>query len=97
MKNMPAVIVSSVVILFLGAMFSAPPSAAPVGLYQHSAEFGGFDRWGCEVECRRAYGGYEWAPPRLRQGGYYGYADCIQRCERKFWKSFDKESDDILD
>jgi hypothetical protein len=96
MRNMWAVVGSSLLIIFLSAMFTAAPSAARVDLFRDAAGFGGFDRWECEAECRRIYGGEEWAPPRLGEGGYFGYASCIQRCERKYWKSFDKESDDLL-
>ncbi|MEJ2716198.1 MAG: hypothetical protein P8182_03530 [Deltaproteobacteria bacterium] len=93
MKKMPAVIGSCVVILLLSSMFSAAPFAAPVDLLQYRA---GFDRSECEAECRRAYGGYEWAAPPLGEGGYYGYARCIMDCQRKFWKVFDKESEDLF-
>jgi hypothetical protein len=94
MRNMLAVIGSGVVILLLGGMFSAAPCAARVDLFQST---GGFDRSECEAECRRAYGGYEWAPPALGRGDYWGYASCILKCERKFWKAFDKESDDLFE
>lgn len=92
MKHMPLVIAGSVILLVATGMFSATLFAERVDLFQSA---GGFDRWDCEVECRRAYGGYEWAPPRLGEAGYYGYARCIQNCERKFWKAFDKESEEL--
>lgn len=58
-----------------------------------------FDLTACEEECRSRYG-YElfWRggyPPR-GSGSYWVYTKCLQNCNRRFWKEFDKETDDML-
>jgi hypothetical protein len=50
-----------------------------------------FDRETCERDCRERYG---LEPYRRGRGGprddYYLYARCIQDCETKFWKEYDR-------
>jgi hypothetical protein len=91
MRPMPLAIGSSIILVLTG-IFSVTPFAAPVDLFQSAP---GIDRSECEADCRRAYGGYEWAAPPLSEGAFYGYASCYQRCERRFWKAFDKEAEKL--
>ncbi len=43
----------------------------------------------CKVDCNEAYGGLDIFPsPRAPQG----HADCMLKCERRFWKDFDKDT-----
>jgi hypothetical protein len=57
----------------------------------------------CEQDCRSRFGVDPYADVQFRggRGGggsgfpYYAYANCIQQCNTKFWKRFDKEMDDI--
>jgi hypothetical protein len=54
----------------------------------------GFDREGCEADCRAQFGVDLYARS-FRGGsrpGYYAYAQCIQNCETRFWKDFDRRS-----
>jgi len=62
----------------------------------------GTDLAACEQECRSSFGvdPYSRSDPILQwRGGdtglYYAYAQCIQRCNDKFWKEFDKNMDDL--
>ncbi len=59
----------------------------------------GFDLQDCEQECRSIYGvdpysqaGW-WGGRNYDKGLYYQYARCIQRCNKKYWKEFDRETD----
>ena len=57
-----------------------------------------FDLAACEQECRMRYG-YElyWRRyPPSGGGSYWVYTKCLQNCNRRFWKEFDKETDDLL-
>jgi hypothetical protein len=54
----------------------------------------------CQQDCRSRFGYDVYANPQWRRGpgrsgSYYAYAACIADCNRKFWKSFDKEMDDL--
>lgn len=57
---------------------------------------GNFDKETCEQNCRSLYG----VTPYHRRGGghgdnrgrYYVYAQCIQDCNTKFWKEFDRRT-----
>jgi hypothetical protein len=53
----------------------------------------GFDREGCEADCRDQFGisPYAWGFGD-RTPGYYAYARCIQGCENSFWKDFDRRT-----
>ncbi|MEJ2718778.1 MAG: hypothetical protein P8182_16895, partial [Deltaproteobacteria bacterium] len=58
----------------------------------------------CQEECRIRYsyelfggGGGGGGGRGSGVGAYYGLARCVERCKLKFWKDFDKESDDLLD
>lgn len=68
--------------------------AQPVPLYSDGV---GFDKADCEQECRSRFGvdfyslhfwGGGWD-----QGRYRLYARCIQECNRRFWREFDRETD----
>ncbi|MGB6066656.1 MAG: hypothetical protein WBG50_17765 [Desulfomonilaceae bacterium] len=64
-----------------------------------------FDRDGCEQDCRERYGlspySDEDSPPQVEeqgwgggggyQPGYYLYANCIARCNRIYWRQFDRK------
>ncbi len=57
-----------------------------------------FNLAACEEECRRRYGYdlYLMRYPGRGGGAYRIYTKCVQDCNRKFWKAFDKEMDDML-
>ena len=84
----PIVAITLGILLLTGILVAMPAASLADGFLQDKD---GFDREYCEAECRRAYGGYEWAPPHLGSSGQLGYNTCILKCNRQFWKSFDKE------
>lgn len=58
----------------------------------------GFDREACEQDCRSRYGvdPYElqqWSRPG--RPGYWAYASCIQQCNTRYWKEFDRRMRDL--
>lgn len=57
----------------------------------------GFDKEGCEADCRSQFG-YDLYGRGFRGGsrpGYYAYAQCIQACNTRFWKDFDRRSREL--
>ena len=56
-----------------------------------------FDREGCESDCKSRFGFELYAGSG--QGGrnpmYYAYAACIQECNQRFWKDFDRRTRDL--
>ena len=58
-----------------------------VGLHQDS-----FDRETCLQDCRERYG--PWAGGRDDPRGRL-YAQCVQDCERQFWKDYDRRMRDL--
>lgn len=78
------------------------PAQAPVETNDYGE---GFDLEECEQECRSWFGidPYGSVEPNFRggggygpPGGYYAYASCIQDCNRKYWKLFEKETERLL-
>jgi hypothetical protein len=56
---------------------------------------GSFDRESCEEDCRSRYGltPYElqhWGRGGGSRGWYNLYAECIQKCNARFWKEVDR-------
>jgi hypothetical protein len=60
-----------------------------------------FDRESCEQDCRSRFGvdlyelhrgGFRGGPG---SGGYYQYASCIQSCNTRFWRDFDRNTRDL--
>ena len=85
----------------LGVMIVSVPLWGDLAHAQIFKEYGqGFDLSACEWECKLRYGLWplaEGLDDELQFKGYYGYATCIQRCNRQYWKHFDKESEQLLD
>jgi hypothetical protein len=78
-----AVLVSAVLVL----------SQAPVvGAAELGASWDQFEQ--CKINCNESYGGLDVFPPGLRRGGTLGWSNCVLACERKYWKQFDKDTDD---
>ncbi|MBI5571900.1 MAG: hypothetical protein HY914_18295 [Desulfomonile tiedjei] len=62
----------------------------------------GPDLAACQQECRSRFGvdPYSRSDASLQwrggdSGMYYAYAQCIQNCNDRFWKEFDKNMDDL--
>ncbi len=58
-----------------------------------------FDKETCEQDCRSRFGvdlyagwGFGSSNP-----GYYAYAQCIQECNQRFWRSFDERIRNLED
>ncbi len=54
-----------------------------------------FDRNQCEDECRARFGMATYGRYGSRPPAYYLLADCLRKCDRRFWKDFDRRSRDI--
>ncbi len=86
--------------LALGGFFAAAPAQAPVEMN----DFGeGFDLQDCEQYCRSWFNVDPYGAVTPQRGGwggsgrgYYAYASCIQECNRKYWKNFDKETEGTI-
>jgi len=69
-----------------------------------SDEAGSFDRQSCEQTCRHRYGvspipgfgeqGWERRADNYHPG-YYLLAECIDGCNRQFWRNFDRKMENI--
>jgi hypothetical protein len=67
-------------------------------------EFGNFDREGCEQSCRSRYGvgPLPYAEEQAWRGGgggyqpgYYLYAQCVDSCNRQYWRAFDRKMENL--
>ena len=60
----------------------------PATSHAQGADF--FDKFRqCKIDCNEAFGGLDIFPsPRAPQG----HADCVLKCERRFWKDFDRDT-----
>jgi hypothetical protein len=95
MKTVIAILsVAMLMVVVAGISALAPPNSRADAFMKDA---NGFDYEYCQAECRRAYGGYEWAAPALRPGNTFGYNNCLLACERKQWKALDRETDRELD
>jgi len=60
-----------------------------------------YDREGCEQRCRSIFGvspysaDLQWGWGSGSRPGYYAYAACIQTCNNRFWKEFDRRMGEI--
>lgn len=83
------------IVLLSGTLYGGPAYA------QVFKEYGqGFDLGACEWECKLRYGLWplaEESDGEIQFKGYYGYATCIQKCNRDYWQNFDKESEKLFD
>lgn len=70
--------------------------SAPVALLDDD-----FDLQACEQECRSIFGIDPYSELQGFGGGrggstgYYAYASCIQQCNSKYWKEFDKKMGEL--
>lgn len=85
------------VLLLLGGFVYCLAAESITGVKGESGDYGNrlvqdtFDRETCERDCRERYGV---EPYRRGRGGhrddYYLYARCIQDCNSRFWKEYDR-------
>jgi len=88
MKKGGAILVFSVVILLFSGLFLLSPESLALN--------DGFDREKCIIECNELYGGEYWFTPAMPAAARFSYNRCLQECERKAWKTFDKDMDKDL-
>jgi hypothetical protein len=89
--------IATLFLLFAGVVY-CPQADSVIGIQSGSGGYGdmpvpaSFDREGCERYCRERYGVelYRRGTNRPRNS-YYLYARCIQDCNAKFWKEYDRE------
>ena len=93
MKNLKLILTGVLGVLLLPGLLVLLPDSVPAGPYLPGP---GPDLQYCQAECRRSYGGYEWAAPPLSASEQLGYNRCIVQCNRDFWKEWDKEMDKLL-
>ena len=56
----------------------------------HAQDSGMFDKYRqCKIDCNEAFGGLDVFPSERAP---QGHAECILKCERKFWRNFDKDT-----
>jgi hypothetical protein len=76
-----AVLAGAVILFFQAHMVGAAEPGASWDQYQQ-----------CKIDCNENYGGVDTFPPALRGGESLGWSNCVLRCERTYWKQFDKET-----
>jgi hypothetical protein len=106
MRKLNLALMASFLMLFSGFLYSA--NALSNGYFSNLAGSDGqcgllsFDRESCEQDCRSRFGvdlyelqrhGGGFRGPGT--GGYYAYAQCIQSCNTRFWKDFDRDMRDL--
>lgn len=93
-----AILIVIVGILGVFGFLHAPSLAAPV--YQYPVLMG-IDFEACQEECRVRWGVELWGAGggggRSGVGVFYGLARCVEKCKLRYWKEFDKESEELLD
>jgi hypothetical protein len=45
----------------------------------------------CKIDCNESYGGLDVFPPSVGDGAAQGWSQCVLKCEREYWKKFDRE------
>ncbi len=95
MKTVIAILAVAVLMVVVAGISALSPPNSRADAFLKNPK--GFDYEYCQAECRRAYGGYEWAAPALRPGATFGYNNCLLACERKQWKALDRETEKDLD
>ena len=48
----------------------------------------------CKIRCNEMFGGVDIMPPRLTGGAAIAYGNCVQQCDRDYWKAYDKQFED---
>jgi hypothetical protein len=95
MKHIQPVLKLFVIVVAVIGSLCLASAQAPTDGYQPEVCF---DLAACEQECRIRYG-YELFRGRYPGpggGSYWVYTRCLQNCNRRFWKEFDRETDDML-
>ena len=86
MRKGTILLVFSMTIMLAGLLTLSPGSLV-------NAADSGFDREACIKECNNTFGGDDWETPTVPPSLQPIFSRCLQDCERKAWKSFDREMD----
>lgn len=88
--------IATVLLLFASFVYCLRAESI-IGLKGESDSYGyrlvqdSFDRESCERECQERYGVEPYRRGlNLRRNDYYVYARCIQDCNTRFWKEYDR-------
>jgi hypothetical protein len=88
--------VAAVLLLFAGLVYSIQAESiigvdGESGSYSNRLSQDSFDRESCERDCQERYGVEPYRRGINRQrNDYYVYARCIQDCNTRFWKEYDR-------
>lgn len=97
-------LISTIVTLFLlcSGLLCCIEADSVIGMESESGNYGdrlapaSFDREGCERDCQERYGVAPYRRGTNRQrSDYYLYARCIQDCNTRFWKEYDRNMRDL--
>jgi hypothetical protein len=85
----------AVLTMLLGTASFFPVAAGDLKVVPQNPEESGFDREDCEEQCRRRFGvsPYFLHHRDLGRLRYRLYARCIQDCNRRFWRNFDRDTE----
>jgi hypothetical protein len=93
------------VVMMLLLLVEAMPLLRAESIVGMEAEFGGysnrpvpnsFDREGCETDCQERYGTTPYGRGMsLDRTQYYLYARCIEDCNTRFWKDYDRRMKEL--
>jgi hypothetical protein len=89
MKPLNTIIVAATGVVFLVGLVHVISAAAaePPG-----ATWDRFEQ--CKIDCNEAYGGVDLLPPAVGGAGALGYSNCVLKCDRSYWKDFDRQFED---
>jgi predicted lipoprotein with Yx(FWY)xxD motif len=104
MRRIPLVLIG-VVVVAMAALAVNASAASPEFVMTQANGYtlnqydGNFDKESCEQNCRSLYGvDPYWRGGRTGdRGRYYVYAQCVQDCNTRFWKEFDRKTRDLDD
>jgi hypothetical protein len=71
-------------VAWIGPVSAAGDEATPWDQFQQ-----------CKISCNEGYGGLDIFPPAVRGGGAQGWANCVLKCERNYWKDVDRDTKDL--
>ncbi|MGB6068792.1 MAG: hypothetical protein WBG50_28615 [Desulfomonilaceae bacterium] len=75
------IVAAGILLLAILCTIPAVSSAQVPGIFEKYQQ--------CKADCNEAYGGYDqWPSPFFPMG----HAECFQKCERSFWRDFDRQN-----
>jgi hypothetical protein len=80
-----AVVLGLILLVGLTCFFPAVSGAQQTSIFDKAQR--------CKADCNEAYGGLDIFPPQLQPPSTTGWSNCMMRCDRQFWKDFDRQAD----